>query len=210
MKILKDFILGKVATRTYILEHNGDIILIDAPPEIEEVAKYLDENKLTLNKIFLTHTHYDHIIGLKYLIENKYINSKNVYCPDEEIFALKDSSRKGNLSDIGVHESFVLDYEVSPLSKLNDKDIEIRYLKGHSLQSAVYIFHKDKALFCGDTLFDEEKQTLYFVMVPHVTREEFLNTIKEKLLTLPNDYVIYPGHLSTKTVGERKQEKRFK
>ncbi|BDV02540.1 MAG: MBL fold metallo-hydrolase [Candidatus Hepatoplasma vulgare] len=210
MKILREFILGKVLTNCYLIEHNGKIILIDAPPGIEVVADYLDENNLALNKIFLTHTHYDHIIGLKYLVENNYIDSKNIYCPDEEIFALKNPTRKGNLSDIGIQESFILDYEVTPLSKLKEKGMEFRFLKGHSLQSAVYIFNNDKAIFCGDTLFDEEKQKLYFVMVPNVAKEEFTKTIKDKILTLPEDYIIYPGHLSIKTIGQRKQEERFR
>lgn len=208
MKLIKKFTLGSAKTNCYLIFHNNEYILIDAPEEIEVVTNYLDENNIKLSKILLTHSHYDHIWGLNYLVEKNYINYKNIYCPDKEIFALYDSSRKGNLGSM-VGKECIYKYQVTPLSEFVDEEIEIKYFTGHSLQSAIFIFHKDKVIFAGDVIFDEQMQKKYFVLIPTISKQDFISQIKKGILSLNDDYMIYAGHLSDVTVGQRKNENRF-
>ncbi len=88
MQIKKRFILGVCQTTCYLIEHNNEMILIDAGENSEKISDYLNEKDLKLDKILITHAHFDHIAGLNHLTE-QYPKCK-VYIATEEMEYLRD------------------------------------------------------------------------------------------------------------------------
>lgn len=188
MKIIKKFALGQMVTNCYLIEVNAKVVLIDAGEGIEKVAKYLDENQIKLDEVWLTHTHCDHIMGLQYLVDNNYCQT--IYCPDQEISLLADPSPAGNLAQsIGVDYAFT--GEVKKTSEINEENVEIKYISGHSKYSAVYIFTDSETVMSGDTLF---RQSIGRYDLAYGNRETLVAGIKEHIMSLSDNYVVHPGH----------------
>ncbi len=198
MKIIKRFMLSEVKTNCYVIEHENKIILIDAPLEIEKVITFMEETNLHLDYVLLTHTHFDHVGGLTQL-KAKYPELE-IYCPKDEIELIKEPT--GTLS-----ASFGADItykgEVKDVEEIKTKisDLEISYISGHSLNSAVYHFVQDKVIFSGDTLF---RRSIGRSDFKFGNFDKLVSGIKEHILTKDKTTKVYPGHgLSTTVEGEQ-------
>lgn len=183
----------------FLIQSNNKIILIDAPSGIEAVTNYLDEHNLKLDYVLVTHIHFDHILGANHLYKNGYIDE--FYVSPKEMDLFLDNSEKGNLGGkYGLELNF--NGKVSNLEDLDAKalDLEIAYIEGHSMQSAVYIFNKDKTIFSGDTLFHGAIGRSDF---PYGDYNKLRDGINEKIM-IKEDYKVYPGHgFMTTTTAEK-------
>lgn len=184
MEILKRFVIGEVQNNTAIVKHNDDVILIDAPYPPRNIINYLKDHKLELKYIFITHIHFDHIAGVSEIIEH-YPDAKVFVSPKEKSLF---NNAKENLSyRHNVHVDFrgeLLDYR-----KLDLEGVKIKYISGHSKQSAVICF--DQVIFSGDTLF---RDTIGRSDLPHGDYERLVKEIKAELLGLDPETKVYPGH----------------
>ncbi len=201
MQIEKKFILGVCQTTCYLVKHNDETILIDAGENSEKVSAYLSESNLKLDKILITHAHFDHIAGLNHLTE-LYPECK-VYIATEEMEYLRDP--KMTLStDFG--SSFAYNGVVYSTDQLNVEGLEVRHIAGHSLNSSVYIFHKDQTVFTGDTLFKGSVGRSDFI---NGNQPKLLAQIKSELLSLDDEYKVYPGHGFASTILQEKETNMF-
>ena len=73
---------------------------------------------------------------------------------------------------------------------------------GHTGGSCCYYLEEEKVLFSGDTLFEGSVGRTDF---PTGSMSSLVRSIKEKLLVLPEDVVVYPGHGDTTTIGDEKK-----
>lgn len=201
MKLLKKFVLGICQTTCYLIENKGEIILIDAGEYSEKISSYLESKNLKLDKILLTHAHFDHIAGLVHLKE-KYPEVK-IYSSPEEIKYLADP--KLNLAST-FNSDYYYDKEVLSTEELSIENLKIRHISGHSLNSTVYIFVDAKTVFSGDTLFKNSIGRSDFL---DGNQEKLLSGIKQHLLSLDDDYRVYPGHGFGTTILEEKNNNIF-
>lgn len=189
MKIIKRFVLSEMGVNCFLLKCNGKVVLIDCPPNIDKVMNYLDENNLKLDYALITHAHFDHILGANDLYKRGYINELYVSAGEIEMFT--DNSERGNLGGkYGLTITF--DGEIKPLQSLDAKALgmEIAYISGHSLESAVFIFNKEKTIFSGDTLFKDSIGRSDFSYGNYEQLKEGINT----KIMIKEDYRVYPGH----------------
>ncbi len=201
MQLVKRFVLGPVRTNAFLIEHNKEIILVDAPPGCEKVIEFLKEHNLPLAKILLTHTHFDHIGGLKQL---KVVYPEvEIYCPDDEIELLKNPN---TTLSMGFGEDMSYQGSVIPTSKLKLDTVEINYIAGHSLNGAIYYFIEDKVIFAGDTLFRLSVGRSDFQFG---NAEKLIEGIKKHILTKDGDVKVCPGHGFSTTVGKEIAENPF-
>jgi hydroxyacylglutathione hydrolase len=203
MKIIKKFLLGSIENNCFLIEVNNKVILIDAPMGSETIISYLEDNNLNLDYLFLTHTHYDHILGLD-LFYDKFPNLK-IYVNKIERNFLRDPVE--NLS-VYAEKEYIFTKEVNIFDDINPSDfgMEIYYISGHSKSSAVFYFPKEKTVFAGDTLF---KGTIGRSDLNYGDMSSLIAGIKQHLMILADETVVYPGHGGSTTIGDEKKNNNY-
>jgi hydroxyacylglutathione hydrolase len=199
--ILETVCVGPMQANCYILASgdNASAIIIDPGAEVRKIRQVLDKHKLKPAFIINTHGHYDHIGS-----DDKF--GVPIYIHRQDLEFLKDSQL--NLSKL-----FALPYQVeSAIKALEDKDIieledlqlQVIHVPGHTPGGIALRLIKptDKIVFTGDTLFC---QGIGRSDLSGGDDTLLIKSIKEKLLTLPDDTVIYPGHGPSSTIGEEKR-----
>ena len=152
----------------WLVTTNEGSIVVD-PGESSKIIKLIDENKISLKGIFVTHHHYDHTDGLKDLSRKLNID---IYGPNNNINEInKRVKNSDHISILGI-------------------DFEIIEVPGHTLDHiAFYSFNDgEPILFCGDTLFAGGCGRIF-----EGTYEQMFESLN-KLSSLPKSTKIYCGH----------------
>lgn len=197
--ILEVFPSGPLETNAILLacSKTRHAALIDAPFESASVLlariKQLD---LTVKKILLTHTHWDHMAEAALL--KKQLGAE-LYVHEEDAENLQQPGKDG----------LPLFYPITPATPdhylFDGQELEVGNLRlkvlhtpGHSLGSVCFYLEKEKVLISGDTLF---RGTYGKVSFPTSSPEKMWNSLK-KLAHLPKETKVYPGHGPETTIGE--------
>lgn len=175
-------------------------IIIDAGAGIDKIIDYIENMEIKIKYIILTHCHVDHIAGLRTL-QKEYPRVPIVINEDDKE-GLIDASI--NLSEMfGIENNFPsANITVSDGDKIKFGNTEalIIHTPGHTAGS-MSILIKD-ALFSGDTLF---KGSYGRTDLKTGSEREILWSIKDKLLQLPEDTIVYPGHGETTIIKDEKK-----
>ena len=154
--------------------------------------------------ILLTHGHFDHILGVK---ELQAATGAKTYLLKEEVSLSSDPEK--NLSGwSGTQVSLLPDVEVSDGEVLTLASITFKVLAtpGHTDGSCCYYIEEDGVVFCGDTVFLESVGRTDF---PTGSGSKLLNSVREKIFTLPDDVKLYPGHGDATSVEHEKKYNPF-
>ena len=205
--IIETFVCGPLANNCYIIfdEESKKSIIIDAPPDsLPVVRTYINNNDLSVEYIILTHGHIDHIAHAEKLrAETKatlLLHEKDHYWIEPPKYML----------DLVAGDYIMFVPDICP--KSNEKyfvgkyEFEIIHTPGHT-EGGICIYFKDNnLLFSGDTLFQESigRTDLY-----GGSSEILLKSISEKLLVLPDDTTVYPGHGDETKIKYEKQYNPF-
>jgi glyoxylase-like metal-dependent hydrolase (beta-lactamase superfamily II) len=193
--------VGHMQANCYIVSSpkTGNAILIDPGDEHGKIKDCLKKNKLKAKFIVHTHGHIDHIQA-----DNEFDLPVCVHKSDLDL--LKDPGK--NLSSFLSHP-FALKREIKTLEDgqsiiLDDIKLEVLHTPGHT--PGGICLRADKAVFTGDTLFAGGIGRTDF---PGASEKQLLQSIKDKLLNLPDETVVYPGHGPESTVGREKKTNPF-
>ncbi len=186
---LKIFISPVLDENIYLLENsNNECCIIDpGNMKMEEVVNYIKKNNLDLKMIFLTHGHFDHILGLENILEYKNVP---IYIGKEDIKFLYN--HKYSLSDwVNIEYTLKEKYEVIPLDG-DEKIFDLKCIStpGHTKGSFCYLDEKNNRLFTGDTMFMGTYGRTDF---PTGNFDEMKKTLK-MLLKFDGNMEVYPGH----------------
>lgn len=198
---LKEFTVGELMSKCYLVSENGKAIIIDPGAEGERLYNYLQENNLVLKYVINTHGHFDHIAANQFLKEK---TSAEILGHPKLNLKLKDP--KLNLSEIFMQQKIkspVLD------RALNDGDIidfenlklKIFYTPGHSNDGISIYLKTNKILFSGDCIF---ATGVGRTDLSDSSFKQLINSIEKKLFSLPEDTVFYPGHGPKSNIGSFK------
>ena len=199
---IRSLTVGIVATNCYLVwnKATGEGVLIDPGDEAERICSAIAEERVKLKAILLTHGHFDHILVAEELKE-KY---------DVPLYASKDEkemlgSSRWNLSgrEEGIEITDYIPLEDGESIELLGKEWKVLSTPGHTKGSVCYFVLGDiPYLFSGDTLFYESygRTDLY-----GGSEEAIKKSIKEKLFTLPEETLVYPGHEEATTIANEKQ-----
>ena len=189
-------------TNSYVVfdEKTKTGAIIDPAGEIDKIYNYVENMNIKLAYAFLTHCHGDHIAGLKELKQNY---------PHVQVIA--HQMEKDALLDDTITLCTFLNIPENTISAdvlVNDQDeIKIGELKatiihtpGHTAGSMSILI--EDAVFTGDTLF---RHTYGRTDLKTGSQEDMLHSIREKLLTLPEDTIAYPGHGAVTIIKEEKE-----
>ncbi len=188
-------------TNMYVIadENTKEGVLIDAGGGIDKIVNFIENMQIKLKYIILTHCHVDHVAGLRAL--KKEYPRAQIIINVEDAEGLADASI--NMCEyLGVENNFLnADITVKEGDKIRFGDLEalIIHTPGHTAGS-MCILIKD-ALFSGDTLF---KGTRGRTDLKTGSEREILWSIKDKLLELPEDTIVYPGHGAITIIKDEK------
>ncbi len=210
--VINKLITKRKKTNVYIY-YNTDSkegVIIDPAGDYNMIVTLLEENGIEIKAIILTHGHYDNILSLE---EVKAFTNAKIYAMKAEENTLKDPKlnmsykvkyemeEKGNLSvvaDVLVKDGFILDIGVMRLKFI--------HTPGHTEGSCCIYDEENKLVFTGDTLF---KSNIGRTDYSTSSIKDILNSIENKLFTLPNETLVYPGKYSSTTIGDEKNDNLF-
>lgn len=200
--------VGPVQTNCYIVANmeTKEAICFDPGEEGKRIADALQEHGLKLQAIFLTHCHFDHILGIPSLQEQ--VGPVPVYGAKTDQSCLNDV--EVNLSPYGAGVMYVLDADEympdgTSITML-DQEIICLLTPGHTVDGMCYYFPEEDIMISGDTLF---RGSVGRTDLPTGNGSVLIASIKEKLLPLPENTVVYPGHGPATTLKEEKEINQY-
>jgi glyoxylase-like metal-dependent hydrolase (beta-lactamase superfamily II) len=200
--LIKVFEVGPYLSNCYIVGDEATQVgmIIDPGFEAETIQSGMRSSDLRIEKIVLTHGHLDHIgavgelkskTGAELLIHRK--DAQMLTDPRENLSAFSGENIKAPRAD-----RLLEDGEKISLGNL---EFQILHTPGHSPGGISLL--SDKIVFTGDTLFAGSIGRTDF---PGSDYDTLMRSIREKLMVLPDDTTIYPGHGPKSTIG---QERKF-
>lgn len=197
-------ILGAFQTNCYILRDSAtatDCLVIDPGLEAEELIDFLSRHKLNAVATVLTHGHADHIAGVALLRESFPEMKVHVHKLDAEMLIQPEhnlSAFAGELIEAGPADSLLQDGDIIEQAGIK---LHVLHTPGHTPGGICLYSENEGIVFTNDTLFAESVGRTDF---PGGNIPQLLNSIGQKLLTLPENTKVYPGHGPTTTIGREK------
>ena len=178
-----------------------DCVVVDPGLEVGQLLDFIKGHKLNPAAVVLTHGHIDHIGGVAELRENY---------PDIKVYIHKLDAKMlengySNLSAMmgGAFSTKPADFSLEDGSVIEQAGVKLQVLHtpGHT-PGGICLYSKDEGIvFTDDTLFAESIGRTDF---PGGSLQQLLKGVREKLFTLPDDTIVYPGHGPSTTIAQRK------
>lgn len=205
MLIVKQFVFNPFEESTYVAadEKTGDAIVIDPgmfrDTDQQLFDNFVSEQKIKITQIVNTHMHVDHCFGANW-VKSKY---------GVKLAANKGDAEYGRSAEIqarrfGMHRDMApveidVELEDGDIIEVGESRLKVLHVPGHS-QGGIALYSKeDGLLFSGDSLFQGSIGRTDFEGGNH---EQLIESIRKKLLTLPQDTIVLPGHGPFTTIGD--------
>ena len=205
MKI-ENFVLGMVHTNCYLVsnEETKEGFIVDLATYSSEMVNHIKKSGIKIKGILLTHGHFDHIMGIQEFIKEI---PAPVYAHEDEKELLKDPNL--NLSVIRVKGYSLEDIHfLKDGQSLNLAGFEVQaiHTPGHTPGGCSYYLSEQGLVFTGDSLFYHSVGRTDF---PYGDSTLLVDSIKEKLLVLPEDTKVLPGHADASSIANEKENNPY-
>lgn len=190
--------LGELGTNCYFLSNDEtkETIIVDPADNVPAITTRINTKGYIPKAVLLTHGHFDHMLAANELREKYGIK---IYVMEDDMEVAADSYL--NLSarfigayalkaDIGLKDGEVLNF--------NGFDFKVIHTPGHTKGSCCYYFEGQSVLVSGDTLFNCSVGRTDW---PTGSTAQIYRSIMDRLMVLPDDTKVYPGHGNDTTIG---------
>lgn len=195
--IINTFTAGPIDANNYLLADNDEAVLIDCSEAKPEVLSALEGKKLKF--ILLTHGHFDHVLGVNEMREKTgakvLINKEDVVRMNESADIMRTFGVQG--VETPKADDFLNDGDTL---KFGNTEIKVIATPGHTQGCVCYLI--DGKLFSGDTLF---KESVGRCDLPGGNFQKLSDSVKNRLFTLDDNTIVYPGHGPETTIGHEKK-----
>ena len=194
--------LGMLETNCYFGydAQTGGTFIVDPADDAEAIKGWCLANGKRPAAILLTHGHFDHILAADALRREFSIE---IYAAEAEKPVLENAQY--NLSAMWHRpvtlkaDQYLKDGQILSLAGFSIKVIST---PGHTAGGLCYYLEKERVLFSGDTLFAGSYGRVDF---PTSSMAEMARSVRERLLTLPEDTIVYPGHGESTDIRSEKK-----
>ena len=203
--IIKTFVEPPIDNNNYLIvdEKTKDAALIDCSSIDDRIDEEIEKQGANLKYILLTHGHFDHIAGIR---PNRFKNNPQIVMHKADLDWLNNANQY--LPMFGMPEItipkvdiFVEDGDTIQLGSL---EIKVLHTPGHTQGGVCYLV--DGNLFSGDTIF---REAVGRCDLEGGNFNQIVESIENKIFTLPPETAIYPGHGNITSVEWEKEHNRF-
>jgi len=210
MLYLKTFTFNAFQENTYLVyDDKGEAIIFDPGnsnnTENSLVKNFIEEKKLCLSRLILTHAHLDHVLGNRFISDNYGLLPE---VNENDLFLIEGMMQTANMYGVPAEESPMPEKFIheGDKIKLGEYTFDCLHTPGHSPGSICFYNAQNKFAIVGDVLF---YGSIGRTDLPRGNHEDLLNSIREKLFILPDDVKIYSGHGPSTTIGFEKNNNPF-
>ena len=207
---VQTFIFNSFQLNTYLVyDETKEAIIIDAgnsnSQEDDVLFSFIKSNELSIKGLYYTHAHVDHILGNNSIIK-KY-NLKSTAHIDSVLFFETASSYAPSLglevNDPIYPKQFIDDGDDI---KFGNSKLKVIFTPGHADGSLCFYSEDEQFIIVGDVLF---RDSIGRTDLPTGDYDILMDSIKNRLFTLPNGVKVFPGHGPTTTIGYEKMNNPF-
>jgi glyoxylase-like metal-dependent hydrolase (beta-lactamase superfamily II) len=210
MITIHSFAFGPFQENTYILyDETKECIIIDPgcydDQERNELANFITANKLKPIKLINTHCHIDHVVGNKFVAETYALKLEMNKLDKPMLDSLMMVAKMYNLKAEPSPEPSVFLNE-GDIIHFGNSSLEIVFTPGHSPGSITFYHTQQKFMIAGDVLF---QGSIGRTDLPGGHYQTLIDSIKNKLFPLGDEYKVYNGHGNPTTIGFEKMHNPF-
>jgi glyoxylase-like metal-dependent hydrolase (beta-lactamase superfamily II) len=205
--ILETFPVGPLACNCTILgdEQAHEAIVIDPGDEVGRIHRRLTEQGLKLKQILVTHGHIDHVGGA---LKLKRLTGAPIFLNENDLPQLKMMAMQAAWLGMATPETAAPDESLTEGLRvgLERYPAQVMHTPGHTQGSVCLHFVPLKLLIAGDTLF---AGSIGRTDLPGGNFAQIMDSLHTRLLALPNDTKVLPGHGSATTIAEERENNPF-
>jgi hydroxyacylglutathione hydrolase len=186
-------------------EQSREAIVVDPGDNIEDIVAILGKHSLKVKAIVITHAHIDHIGGAAKL---KALTGAPVHMNQEDAELYDRLDVQAGWLGMETPERTAIDTDAreGDSLKLGSAEFHVLHTPGHTQGSISLWIPAENKLVAGDTLF---RDSIGRTDLPGGDGRQILRSIHSKLLTLPADATVIPGHGPNTTIGREKERNPF-
>jgi hydroxyacylglutathione hydrolase len=186
-------------------EGTREALVIDPGDDIDEILKIIRKHALTVKQIIITHAHIDHVGGamkLRKAVGAPILLNQNDYA------LLKMLDVQAAWIGMPSPGNVEIDQSLADADKVKAGSLEaaVLHTPGHTEGSICLYFAPEKKLIVGDTLF---AGSIGRTDLPGGSMQKIINSLHERVLALPDETVVVPGHGPLTTIGEERESNPF-
>jgi hydroxyacylglutathione hydrolase len=197
------FVTGPIETNTYVIAKGATCLVVDPSNGCDDLLRLIAREKMQVAAVLLTHCHFDHFLGIAEI--QAFSPAASVWAHPAERQLLTNAEYNGSflIGRPSVYDGPVSDLTEGPAA-IEGLAFDVFHVPGHSPGGCAFVFRDGTATHCfsGDALFAGSIGRYDF---PLSDGALLIRSITEKLLTLPDDTIVYPGHGGRTTIGREKR-----
>lgn len=193
-----------------VLSDDGEALLVDAPPEPDLLGTRIAELGATVSAILLTHGHIDHTGGAGKLSADF---GASVYVhPDDDFLTLHPIEQLRAMFGMTPPGSYEVPERMEALAHgqvltVAGIDLHVRHTPGHTPGHCCFWWPEQEILFSGDQLF---AGSVGRADLPGGSWDELMTSMRERVMDLPDDVRVLPGHGPETTIGHERLTNPFR
>lgn len=185
------------------LPESGEVVYIDPGDEAEEILGLISQRGKSLVAILLTHAHMDHISGVA-LVREQHEAPIYLHPEDRSLYDSLPTQARFFGFQYGPAPPVDRDLEDGQVLELAGVEFKVHFTPGHC--PGHVIFEAGQHVFCGDVVF---QGSVGRTDLPGGSSETLLRSIRERLLPLGDEKILYPGHGPRTTIGQERRSNPF-
>lgn len=210
MLTVTSFVFSPVRENTYVVHNEtGDCIIADPGcyfgNERNELKEFIQNSQLRPKYLLNTHCHLDHVFGNKF-IHDTYGLTLHLHEKEKPLLEYAPTSGLSWGLPFDNYQGELIFLREGEVIRLGEDELHVLFTPGHSPGHISFWCPSQKFVLSGDVLF---QQSIGRTDLPGGDFDTLIKSIREKLFTLPDETVVYPGHGEATTVGDEKKMNPF-